>query len=320
MAVHWGGRGFGHSSRYTLAFGGTPTPAPVNEMPPEILGTPQDGQIITINIGTWSNATSFEAEIRSTESTPTVYFARQAIAWDDEFTIPDTAIGKSLVVEILGTGPGGTVSAVSAAFGPIIAAGDTFILGVAWAQTAQSVPSGWEHLLAPSGIPNSDALFPNVAGAQSVTAGWQGTSVGTAIISTVTSSFGDGRLAGRFSPNGTYSAYRFTVAGLNPGSTYKIYAGLGRGAAATNTWFAIVRDDLTTVLQTLALTAVGATEVRDAAGAIATYATWAAASAFGGGFVEIVAPSDGIIHFGRPAAGGSGCQLNCLAITRKAGT
>ena len=298
-----------------------PTNAPLNLTLPQLIAPaatgPQDGVATVANVGVWAAefaVTGFDAEIRTTDTVPVVVFARQAVTHSTTIAA-NPAIdltGKSLVLRVWAKNGTAETLAESAAFGPIAAAGDIPIAALAWSNTAASVPSGWTQLLSPGGLFVTGAQFPNVAGAEGATAGFEGTSLGTSQTDTRTNS-SDSRLLARLGTNADPSQLRLTIAGLQSGAVYRLYGG-AKANTTLSPQFA-VRNTGGTVLHSVAATSISNTQILDAAGAVSSVAAWQSASQWGGTFVEITAPSDGIIRIARntPAA----MNYCCFALTRK---
>lgn len=299
--------------------GGTPAPAgdpPVNTDLPFFVTQPIEETPLWLNMGTWesdSAITQFELEIRSVEGTPVVYFARQVVTEATEPLITG-AVGKSLELRVWCTNAGGTTLATSLPSDPVAAAGDTLIGAFAWARTPFSLPAGWTHILAPSGIVDTSYRFPNIECPNGVTAGWSGTNVALANINDITTA--DNRRRGRYNLNNSPVQFHFRFEGLIPGQTYKLFAALGNTSVVNCTFD--VTDEAGNVLLSRPTVSVPANEILDAAGNVTNYATWNAASEYGGQHAIITAPASGIIRIHRPQSYNAGIQLNCIALLEEA--
>jgi GH25 family lysozyme M1 (1,4-beta-N-acetylmuramidase) len=102
--------------------GTSPTARPKNTKPPQILGTAQDGQILTSSVGTWTGSpTKFTYRWRrcnaggaSCIAIPHATAARRTLTPDD--------IGSTLSLVVTATGKGGAASATAATTGVVVAA------------------------------------------------------------------------------------------------------------------------------------------------------------------------------------------------------
>ena len=92
--------------------GGTPVAPPVNSVAPSISGTPTSGQTLTANDGTWSDSPTFTRQWKADGA---------AISGQTGSTLllDDSYVGKSITVTVTATNTGGSVSATSAAVGPV---------------------------------------------------------------------------------------------------------------------------------------------------------------------------------------------------------
>lgn len=102
-AFGWTGGGAGGAG-YSLA--------PVNLRLPALTGTFVDETAVTIDVGDWTGAVSFQAEIR-TGTTNAVAYAWQAVTAPGP-VIVNGIVGEGLILNVWATGPGGTTLAVSA--------------------------------------------------------------------------------------------------------------------------------------------------------------------------------------------------------------
>jgi len=100
----------------TILAGSSEAPAlPVNEVAPAVTGTPQVGQTLTCNPGTWSGTPTFTYQWRA-NSTNIASNATNATY------VPIAAqVGKSLDCMVKGTNANGNASVASNSVGPIVA-------------------------------------------------------------------------------------------------------------------------------------------------------------------------------------------------------
>jgi hypothetical protein len=323
---------------YKLYSGPIPFPLPVNIAVPSILGITTNGSRLLLNVGTWSGIiTSFEAEIRSVEGSPVVYLARQTVTASTTFSIPDTAVGKSIELRVWAVNGEASTLATSAAFGPITAEGDIFIGAVAFNKAAvdlSSQPYPWVQITFPAGddsTPYAMAGPPAKAfPGRSETYMIGGTIFGSAPpnfnsnlqISTNTSS-GLSRRKGRLQMANAFSVMRVEFSGLVPGAVYKFYMGAGSSSTTTTPNWRF-GDELgnpikdgggTTDIPAIVGSNVLSSQVRDATGAIKAEATWDSESLFGGLPQEVTCPASGKVTISRDS--GIAGQINCIAITKK---
>jgi hypothetical protein len=118
---------------------------PVNLALPEITGLLTQGADLTFDVGLWSGTVdTFEIEVTQTSPTATL-LARQTVTGTTTGTVT-ADVGGSLTLNVWATGPGGETLASSAAFGPIEAAGDEWVMGLVFNPSTGHNPT-------PSGSP-----------------------------------------------------------------------------------------------------------------------------------------------------------------------
>jgi GH25 family lysozyme M1 (1,4-beta-N-acetylmuramidase) len=102
--------------------GTSPTARPKNLKPPQILGTAQDGQILTSSAGTWTGSpTRFTYRWRRCNATGSSCIAIPHATGSRRTLTPDD-IGSTLSLVVTATGKGGGASATAATTGVVIAA------------------------------------------------------------------------------------------------------------------------------------------------------------------------------------------------------
>lgn len=293
---------------------GTPASSPPSIVTaPVISGLLAQGSDLTLDIGTWEDATSFEIEVAQTNPTATL-LSRQSVAGDTT-GILETVVGSSITLRVWATGPGGTTLVESASFGPIEAPGDQWIRGIVISPTEDHNPT-------PVDSPVSWSLAaPYIADElYSVERGWGfvGGSVSTDTTTFSSMSKTDPRLRGRLIMNASPGSRGIRIDVPEPG-VYLVYAGLG--ASSTATPRLAIRDGgyngtlLHQVNEDLAISVLGS-QTMDITGTVRTSEEWAQASAYGGDPVEVTVTSDHL-WVGRPDTNGS-TQLNCVAVLKKA--
>lgn len=276
----------------------------VNLVAPSITGALTQGANLTFDVGLWAGATSFEIEVRQTNPTATP-LPRQAVSGTSTGTLPDVPVGARLTLVVWANG----VQATSAEFGPIIAAGDQWIIGLVFNGTTGYDPT-------PSGSPVSYTRIGPASESgmlYSSGQGWGWTAASSGISNQTRS---DVRLAGRVNTNALNQGVRVD---LPSGGTYILH--MGFGAASTVTPRLQVRDGVNEAAAVLAeinsgLVSVTSSQTMDAAGNAATHAAWTAASVYGGVPIEVTA-TGGSLWFGRAGTPGAP-QLNYIGILKKA--
>jgi GH25 family lysozyme M1 (1,4-beta-N-acetylmuramidase) len=102
--------------------GTPPTARPANLSPPQIVGTPQAGQILNSTVGTWSGAPKKFAYRWRRCNAAGVACVAITHAVGSRYTLTPDDIGSTLSLVVTATGPGGSTSATTAATGVIVAA------------------------------------------------------------------------------------------------------------------------------------------------------------------------------------------------------
>ncbi len=102
--------------------GTSPGARPTNLKPPQILGTPQDGQILTSSVGTWTGSpTKFTYRWRRCNASATSCIAIPHATGPHRTLNPDD-IGSTLSLVVTATGKGGAASATTSATEVVVAA------------------------------------------------------------------------------------------------------------------------------------------------------------------------------------------------------
>ena len=100
----------------------SPGARPTNLKPPQILGTPQDGQILTSSVGTWTGSpTKFTYRWRRCNASGASCIAIPHATGPRRTLTPDD-IGSTLSLVVTATGKGGATSATTSATGVVVAA------------------------------------------------------------------------------------------------------------------------------------------------------------------------------------------------------
>jgi hypothetical protein len=286
---------------------------PVNIVAPAITGALTQGADLTFDLGIWSGATSFEISVTQTSPTSTL-LARQSVTGTTTGTVASD-VGGTLTLNVWATGPGGVTLAASAPFGPIIAAGDEWIIGLVFNASTSHNPT-------PSGAPVTWTLVAPNAASNLYSAGVGWGFVGTIAASTTTNfstqSKGDPRINGRLSVNVQPSDLGIRVDIPSTGD-YVIHAGFG--ASSTVTPRITIRDGGPTASVLYEINAgntisVTSAQTMDIAGNVRTNALWVAESVHGGTPIEVTATGSSL-WIGRPSSTGAP-MLNCIAILKKA--
>ncbi len=178
-------------------------PAPVNISAPEIVGTPRDGQTVTLDLGLWEgDVTSFEAAIY--DESDNVILARQSVTNDSEFLLEDV-VGLTLTLRVWALLTGGfTGTADSDPFGPILPIDDSGFVGTTTATSAST--AGPVSVSVPVDAEAGDLLFvystSAAAGEIGTPAGWTDRLTGSGHAVRTLASW-----------DGTTSSYDFTLPG-----------------------------------------------------------------------------------------------------------
>jgi len=102
--------------------GTSPGSQPTNLKPPQIIGTPQAGQILTSSVGTWTGSpTNFTYRWRRCNASGTSCIAIPHATGSRRTLTPDD-IGTTLSLVVTATGKGGAASATTATTGIVVAA------------------------------------------------------------------------------------------------------------------------------------------------------------------------------------------------------
>ena len=102
--------------------GTSPGSRPTNLKPPQIIGNPQDGQILTSSVGTWAGSpTKFTYRWRRCNASGTSCIAIPHATGSRRTLIPDD-IGSTLSLVVTATGKGGAASATASTTGVVVAA------------------------------------------------------------------------------------------------------------------------------------------------------------------------------------------------------
>jgi GH25 family lysozyme M1 (1,4-beta-N-acetylmuramidase) len=102
--------------------GTAPGARPTNLKPPQILGTPQDGQVLTSSVGTWTGSpTKFTYHWRRCNAGGTSCLAIPHATGARRTLTPDD-IGSALSLVVTATGKGGSASATAATTDVVVAA------------------------------------------------------------------------------------------------------------------------------------------------------------------------------------------------------
>lgn len=307
----------------------SPQTGPVNIIKPWIEGVPVDETAWILHVGVWSgDIDHFDVEWRNA-SDDSVVLSRRLADPDEPAEGLGDVVGLTLYARVWAvSSTGAETFADTDAFGPVVAAGDEFIIALAWAPTEQSLPQspypwtavtveggswGVDYKAYPQPNPNHASLSWGRYGDIAMNVQGTGTTTGDA-----------GRLQGRLGSN--LSAAQFSIAIQVPevGATYRVYAGM---KAHTNVigMFA-VRDgsasgpELYVIDNTSGTTS--STQVKDAAANITSITDWAAASDLGGHYIEVTPTIDNgdgtaTLVICRPSTNAAVTHLNCVAVTKK---
>jgi len=102
--------------------GTNPTALPTNASPPQILGSAQNGQMLTSSVGTWTGSPkTFTYRWRRCNATGTACVAIQH-AIQSHYTLTPDDIGSTLSLVVTATNAGGSASATTLATGVVVAA------------------------------------------------------------------------------------------------------------------------------------------------------------------------------------------------------
>jgi hypothetical protein len=268
--------------------------APELQMSPSISGSTQSGTSLILSIGLWTGATSFEIEVR-TGTTNAVALARQAVTGSSDVTVTDI-VGETLILTVYATGPGGTTSAVSAAFGPITAPAFEFYGAYAYNNTGDlpSSPYTWTSLGASAQSSLYDAgLGYGHAGSQVglATANFRTTNATQPILKrAIDYNLNSDRVYFRKDlPNGTYDVYITHTPHTTARCHTIVYDGISLSGGTT--------------LATIDVASVTTSQAVDAMGNVTTRAAIVAASDLGGVPVRVVV-TQGMITLGKTTASG----------------
>lgn len=327
---------------YRSDIGTTPTPAPgapVNDPanPPSIEGPATDGATLTFRMGLWPTATSFDIAVIDVADGSTI-LPRQPVSGDTNSSI--SALGKTVRLVVWGknaTDPVGTNSAVSAPFGPIVAAGDQLILaiilkngaaGTGGTQTINGIP--FIELTGTYADNLYDGVNRQVPGFPGLFYGFVGTAAGATALATVGGTNPtDVRFRGRWGVNSNAGSLRFRC-DLPASGVYRVYSGNMLGSAAVGYNLGIFDNANATAgvgtanggYNGAALTNSGS--IRDATGAPFDNAdrnvnvtNWAAESGPGGDPAEVTMATNAMALARHPDATVAP-QLNVFAIYKKA--
>lgn len=215
--------------------GGGPVGAPpLNYVLPSIEGTPIAGLSVTFRLGLWAGTvTQFEIEVR-TADLATVLLARQIVTADTTGTVPDTE-GEEIVLRVWATGPGGTVLASSAAFGPIAPASDfTWLQGFVMYSDQSLAALAFPHInLGATTQTTADNLYSSGATYDGTNRyGYEGSIPGNGLMTASTGA--DPRLRSRMSSNQSPTQLSLRVdlpGGAVTGRVIRMWAGMGRSSS-----------------------------------------------------------------------------------------
>lgn len=307
----------------------SPSTGPVNIIKPWIEGVPADETAWVLHVGVWSgDVDHFDVEWRNAAD-DSVILSRRLADPDEPAEGLGDVVGLTLYARVWAvSSTGAETFADTDTFGPVVAAGDEFIIGLAWALTGQNLPQSpypWTAVTVDGGQWPIDYKAypqpnPNHAGLS-----WGRTGSTVMVVQGTGATTGDsGRLQGRLSSN--LSADQFSIAIQVPevDATYRIYAGM---KAHTNVigMFA-VRDGSATgpTLYSIDNTSgtTSSVQVKDAAANITSIAEWASASDLGGQYIEVTPTIDNgdgtaTLVICRPSTNAATTHLNCVAVTKK---
>jgi hypothetical protein len=283
---------------------------------------------------------TFEIQVTA-DAGATILLSRQTVSSATTGSISD-AVGKTLTLNVWSTNAAGTTLASSAPFGPVIPAGDTFIIAFAFLQAGQSLPSAPYPFIGITGG-NTDTANVN-QGVTTLSAGngrypisnpnpgmsglgFGSNGGGGMIISS--STFGDVRLKGRLGQSIGITGWnmRIDIPDSAVDDIYRVYIGLGASGTIANTNFGIFRNGTSTSVYQSPVISDGDTSISvvDASGVVRTVSAWQT-SVVGNGiqmgnFLEVTIPSGSgrYLTLGRSTtASAAATQISCFALFKKA--
>ncbi len=193
----------GQNSAMSAAVGPVLPAAPVNSTLPEITGTAQQGDTLSVSNGDWSGDPSYAYVWEDCDSTGTVCSPIDGAA-SSSYTLQASDVGSTIVALVTASNPGGQNSAMGAAVGPVLPAapvetsppvisgtvqqGDALSVSTgAWSNDPANYTYSWED------CDSTGTVCAPIGGATSSSYTLQPSDVGEYVSATVTASNSGGQ-------------------------------------------------------------------------------------------------------------------------------